>query len=141
MDVASAETQHDIAATEGIADIPMDALEPWLITGSTMTAFNDFINDRLPADARNRRFARGINIRHHHAIRVVEGAAKPRAKRFRARITMGLKHGEHPLAASRSRSFQCSANFGRMMRVIVNKQKAFALIFNLEPASRVLEFP
>src|SRR5437016_12423186 len=53
---------------------------------------------------------------------------------------MGLKHGEHPFAANRPRSFQCSANFGRMMRVIVNKQKTLALIFDLEPASRVLEF-
>src|SRR5206468_8050300 len=53
---------------------------------------------------------------------------------------MGLKHGEHPFAANRPRSFQCSANFGRMVRVIVNEQKALALIFDLEPASRVLEF-
>jgi len=45
---------------------------------------------------------------------------------------MGLKHGEHPFAASRPRSFQCSANFGRMMRVIVNEQKALAFIFDLE---------
>src|SRR6266566_614354 len=54
---------------------------------------------------------------------------------------MRLKHGEHPFASSRSRSFQRSANFGGVMRVIVNKQKMFALIFDLEPASRVLELP
>src|SRR5437879_4778653 len=53
---------------------------------------------------------------------------------------MRLKHGEHPFASSRSRSFQCSANFGRVVCVIVNKQKALALVFDLEPASRVLEF-
>src|SRR5439155_5118343 len=53
---------------------------------------------------------------------------------------MRLKHGEHPFPASRSRSLQCSANFGRVMRVIVNEQKALALIFDLKPASRVLEF-
>src|SRR5437667_10719689 len=53
---------------------------------------------------------------------------------------MRLKHGEHPFPASRSRSLQCSANFGRVMRVIVNEQKALALIFDFKPASRVLEF-
>src|SRR4029077_6037876 len=53
---------------------------------------------------------------------------------------MRLKHCQHPLATSRPRSFQCRANFRRVMRVIVNKQKAFTLIFDLEPASRVFEF-
>jgi hypothetical protein len=53
---------------------------------------------------------------------------------------MRLKHGEDAFASSRSRSFQCSENFGRVVRVIVDKQKALALILDLEPASRVLEF-
>src|SRR5439155_19105475 len=80
VDVASAETQHDIAATEGIADIPIDALEPWLITGSTMTAFNDFINYRLPADAGTREVARGVTSRHNHAIRDVSVTTMQGAK-------------------------------------------------------------
>jgi len=46
MNVAGTETQHQIADVERVADIAMDALEPWLVTGSTMTAFQDFIDNR-----------------------------------------------------------------------------------------------
>src|SRR5437762_12198412 len=53
---------------------------------------------------------------------------------------MGLKHGEDPFAASRSRSFQRGANFRRVMGVIINKQEALAFILNLEPPPRVFEF-
>src|SRR5438034_3852772 len=53
---------------------------------------------------------------------------------------MRLKHGQHPSATSGSRGFQCSANFRGMMRVIVHEQKTFALILDLKPTPRVLEF-
>ena len=140
MNIASTETQHKIADIEGVADIAMHALEPRLVTRTAMTAFDHFINNCLPADPRNRRFACGVNIRHHHAISLIEGGAKLPAQRFGAGIAMRLKHGQHPFATHGSRSLQCSANFGGVMRVIVNKQKTIALILDLKPAPRVLEF-
>src|SRR5262249_18987348 len=118
----------------------MHALQPRLVSGSPKAVLHDFVSDRLAADARNRRFARGINIRYHYQIGIVEGAAKLAPQRFCTRITVGLKHREHSFAASRSRSFQCRLNLGGMMCVIVDEQKALALIFDLKPAPRVLEF-
>src|SRR5207248_6437411 len=76
VNVASTETQHEIADIEGVADIAMHALEPRLVTRTAMTALHDLIDNRLPADSRNRRLACRINIRNRHAINLIEGAAK-----------------------------------------------------------------
>ena len=76
VNIASTETQHEIADIECVSQIPMRALESKLVARSAMAVFHDFIDNRLPADSGNRRFARRINIRHHHAIGLIEGAAK-----------------------------------------------------------------
>src|SRR6188472_4810389 len=54
---------------------------------------------------------------------------------------MRLKHRNKPSPSDRFRGPKCGANFRRMMRVIVNEQKPFARVFDLESATRVLEFP
>ena len=76
VNVAGAEAQHEIAGVEHVADIAMHPFETRLITHAAMTVSHDFVGNRLAADARNRRFARRINVGHNHAIGVVEGAAK-----------------------------------------------------------------
>ena len=100
----------------------------------------DLIHNRFTADSRNWRFAGSVNIRHDDAIGIIERAAKLVAQRFRARITMRLKHGQHSFAASRPRSFHRGANFGRVMGIIVNEQKAIALVLDFKSAARVLKF-
>jgi hypothetical protein len=92
-----------------------------LIHGSAMSPLDDFVDNRLAADAGLRRFARAINVGDHHVICVLEGAAKVAAERFRARIAMGLKHRQDSFATGRPCSFQRSADLRWMMRVIVNQ--------------------
>src|SRR5215831_16888638 len=102
MNIPGTETQNEIADIERVANMTMHVLEPRMVTGRRMPVLQKFINNRLPADAGNWRFACRINIRHYNPVCVVEGAAKLAAKCFRARIAMGLKHRQHSLAASRS---------------------------------------
>ena len=52
---------------------------------------------------------------------------------------MRLKHRQHAFAPGRFRGRERRANFGRMMRVIVDQQKAIALVFDFETAAGVLE--
>jgi hypothetical protein len=52
---------------------------------------------------------------------------------------MWLKHGQHTFATGRSGGFQRRADLGRVMGIVVNKQKAIALVLNFEAAARVLE--
>src|SRR5579864_363509 len=52
---------------------------------------------------------------------------------------MWLKHRQHPLAPNRSRGSQGCLDFRRMMAVIVDQQKPRTVIFNFEPAPRVLK--
>ena len=92
-----------------------------------MAVRDDFIDDRLSADARERRFARRINIGHDNAIGVIESAPKLLPQRFRPRIAMRLKHRQDAIAPGRFRGRERRANLGRMMRVIVHEQKAVAL--------------
>ena len=89
----------------------MHPFQPRLVTDAAMTVRCDFVDDRLAADSRNRRFARRINIGDHHAVGIVEGAPEFFAQRLRARITMRLKHGQHALASDRSRGLQRGAGF------------------------------
>ena len=86
-----------------------------------------------------RRFARRINVGHHHAVGVVESAPELAPQRFGPRIAMRLEHRQHALASGGSRGRERRANLGGMMRVIVHQQKALALVFDFETPARVLE--
>ena len=103
MNVASTETQYEIANIESITDIAMHALELRLVTGGAMAVIHDFIDNRLPVDSRNRRFAGRVNICHHYPVRIIEGAAKLSAQSFRAGIAMRLKHGQNPFTSRGAR--------------------------------------
>src|SRR6476659_11280568 len=54
---------------------------------------------------------------------------------------MRLKHRDETPPSYRFRCAKCGTNFGRMMRIIVDKQKPVARVFDLEPAACVFEFP
>src|SRR6266542_154982 len=105
-----------------------------------MSMLGNFILNSCTANSGNRNFNRGIYVRHDNVVSIIEGAAKFIPQRFRARITMRLKHGQHAPATSRSRGFQRRPNLGGVMVVVVNKQKTIALIFDFKAATRVLEF-
>ena len=53
---------------------------------------------------------------------------------------MRLKHRQNPLPADRLGRLQRRANFGRMMSIIIDKQKTIAFVFDFETAARVLKF-
>src|SRR5207244_9503010 len=64
-----------------------------------------------------------VNVGDDHTIGIVEGAAEFAAQRFRARITMRLKHRENTVAPGGFRGREGRANFGGMMRVIVRSEE------------------
>ena len=117
----------------------MQPIEPRLIGHAAMSVRDDLIDDRLPADAGNRRFARRINVGHDDTIGVIEGRAKFLPQRLGPRIAMRLKHRQDAFAPGRFRGRERGANFGRMMRVVVDQQKALALVLDLETPAGVLE--
>src|SRR6266853_2589229 len=53
---------------------------------------------------------------------------------------MRLEHRQHAFAAGRSRRLKRGANFGGMMRVIIDEQKTIAGVLYFKPAPGVLEF-
>ena len=92
VNVAGAEAENEIAGLDHVADIAMQPIESRLISRTAMSVRDDFIHDRLSADAGNRRFARRINVGDDDAIGIVKRAAEFFAQRLRARIAMRLKH-------------------------------------------------
>src|SRR4029453_14895634 len=103
VNISGTETQNEIAGLEHASYSPMHPFQTWLVTDTAMPVRNDFISDYLSGHSRNRRFARSINVRHYHAVRIIERATKFLPQCFRARITVRLKHGKHALAPDRSR--------------------------------------
>ena len=139
VNVARAQAHNHVARIQHVAHIAMDPFETWLITHAAMSMHRDFVGNRFSADSRNRRFAGRINVSHNHAIGIIESATKLVAQRFCPRIPVRLKHGQHAFATDRCRSFQCRADFGRVMSIVVNQQKTIALILDFKTAARVLK--
>ena len=105
MNVSGAEAQYEIARIQHVTDIAMHPVQTRLITHAAMTVVQNFIRNRLAADSGNWRFASGINIRHNHAIGVIERTSKFFPERFCAGIAMRLKHSQYTFATGRSCSF------------------------------------
>ena len=104
-----------------------------------MAVLRDRVGDRLAANARQGGFARRVNIGDDDMIGVVESRAEFVPQRLGAGIAMRLEHRQDAFAAGRARGRERGANLGRMMRVVVDEEKAIALIFDLEAAARVAE--
>ena len=60
-------------------------------------------------------------------------------ERFGSRKTMRLEHRQDALAASRSCCPERRANFGGMVSVIIDEQKAIAAVFDFKPTPGMLE--
>ena len=137
--ITGAETEHEIAFREHLTHVAMQPVEPRLIRNAAVPVRGNRIGDGLPAHARQRRLARGVNVGHDDAIGIIEGRAKLLPQRLGARIAMGLKHRQDAFAPGRSRGRERGPNLGRMMRIIVHEEKAFALILDLKAAPRMTE--
>src|SRR6185437_9937093 len=74
----------------------------------------------LAGDSLNVLFAGGINFRQHQNVRFIERTAKIVPQCLRACVTMRLEYDDQTLISAPARSFECRANLGRMMAVIVN---------------------
>ena len=137
VNVSRAQAQNEIASREHVTDVSTHKLEPRLVTGAAMPVRGNFIDDRLAADSGQRRFTRRIDIGHDHAVGVIKSTAEFLAQRLRARVAMRLKHGQHAVAPDRLRRCEGRANFGGMMRVIIDEQEPIAGIFDFETATRM----
>ncbi len=121
------------------AYIAMHPIQTRLITDPAMTVRRDFIGDRLAANSGNRRFAGGINIGHHHAVGVVESLAKFLAPALWCANIDAVETSSARACVCGPGRLQRGADLGGMMRVVVHQQETIALIFDFEPAARVLE--
>ena len=137
VNIAGAETEHEIAVEKHVADVAVQPIEPRLIGNRAMSVREIASAIVWPLMPGNAGLARRVNIGDDDMIGVVKGAAKFVPQRLGARITMRLKHRQDAFAAGRFRGRERGADLGRMMRVIVDEEKAIALIFDLEAAARV----
>ena len=117
----------------------MHPFQARLVADAPVSVPNDLVRDDLSGHSRDRRFIRSINICHDCAVRIVERATEFLPQRFGARITMRLKHGKYAFAADRSGRLERGADFRRVMPVIVHQKKTRTVVFDFEPAARVLE--
>src|SRR5262249_16548425 len=139
VNISGTETQNEIAGFKHVPYNPMHPFQTRLVADATMSVCNDFIDDHLSGYSRNWRFVRSINIRNDHALCIVECATEFLSQRFRARIPVRLKHGQYALATDRSRCLERGSNFRWMMAVVVHQKKPRTVVFDFEPAARVLE--
>ncbi len=117
----------------------METIQPRLIAHAAMAVRDDFIDDRLSADAGKRRFARRVNVGHDDAVGVIESAPELAPQRLGPRIAMRLKHGQNAITSGGFRGRERRANLGGMMRVIVHEQEAIALVLDFKTPPGVLE--
>ena len=74
VNIAGAEAQDEIAGSDHVPDIAMNAIEPRLIGHAAMAVREISSTIVCPLMPGMRRFARRINIGHDNAIGVIEGA-------------------------------------------------------------------
>src|SRR6202453_1591395 len=92
----------------------------------------DGFGQNFAVDAFDRSFPGRINFRHHQNIGLIERAAKIFPEKLGARITVRLKQHEQAFVSATARGFECGANFGGMVAVVVDQGYAAKLAFNLE---------
>src|ERR1700730_7569286 len=117
----------------------MHALQSRLITDAAMTLPGNLVSNELTGNSRNRRLARSVDIGHDYAVGLVERFTEFLLQRFRPRIPMRLKHGEHTIASDGFRCLERGFDLGRMMPVIVHEQKPIAVVFNFKAAAGMLK--
>ena len=138
--IAGAETEHQIAIKRCILPTSQCSRSSrgWYATPRCpcATISSAIVCPVIPG---NGRLTRRINVGDDDVIGVVECRAKFDAQRFGPRIAMRLKHRQHAFATGGFGGRERGADLRRMMGVIIDEQKALALIFDLKAAARVLK--
>src|SRR6266481_6486695 len=91
-------------------------------------------------DAGNGRLACRVNVGEHQHVGLVEGAAEFVPEMLRARVAMGLEEHQQAIEFADARGFQCHADFGGVMAVIVDHRNVIDRSFDFEAAHYAREF-
>ena len=98
----------------------------------------DGLRQRLARDALDGLLARGIDVRQHQNVGLIERAAEILPEMLRARVAVRLEEHQQALVTAAARRFERGANFGGMMAVVVDQRDAVddALDFKPPPTPR-----
>ena len=84
-------------------------------------------------DAGNGLLARGIDVREHQHVGLIEGAAEIVPKVLRARVAVRLEEHQQALEMAAARGFERGANLGGVVAVIVDQRDAADDALDLKP--------
>jgi hypothetical protein len=102
-----------------------------------MSMLRDRVGNRLTGYSWQGRLTRRVNVGDDDMIGVVECSAKFEAQRLGPGIAMGLKHRQHAFATGGFGGRERGTDLRGMMGIIIDEQKALALILDLKAAARM----
>src|SRR5438309_81712 len=132
MDIAGAKAQNQIARSDHIPEVAMNAFQARLIGHAAMAVRDHLIDNCLSANIGKWRFARRVNVSHNNAVGVIERASKLAPECPRPGVAMRLKHCENATTPRRLRGRKRRANLGGLMRIIIYEQKMIALVLDFK---------
>src|SRR5215472_7712625 len=138
-DAACADGQNRV----GWARLAQQVLDSLLHRRKVMNVFvpgiaNGFGKD-FAGNAGNGRFAGGVDIRQDENVGLVEGATEFVPKMLRTRVAMRLKKHQQAAEFASTGSFERSADFRRVMAVVIDDGDAFAHALDIEAAANASE--
>src|SRR6266849_9466490 len=119
----------DVARADGKDSVPgarlfQQVLDAFLhrakIVDDFVTGLANGARQRFAGHARDGRFAGRIDIEQHEDVSLIERAAEFVPKVLGAGVTMGLKEHEQAIELATTGRFECGANLGRVMTVIID---------------------
>ena len=99
----------------------------------------DLVDDRLAADARDGRFACGVDIGEHEDVSRDECLAELLVQELRARVAMRLEDADQALRARLLGGLERRGDLRRMVRVVVDDPDAICAALRLEAALGTVE--
>src|SRR5580692_360862 len=132
---------HDGVAGAGFAQQKFDAgLHRAEIVDVLVAGFADGVGERFTGDAGDGRFARGVDIQQHQNVGLIESAAEVVPEMLGARKAVGLEEDQQTIELAAAGGFEGSANFDRVMAVIVDHGDVVDDSFDVETAAHAGEF-
>src|ERR1700687_79209 len=119
-DVACANGQDGVERTRFAQQILDAFLHGAKVRDIFVPGFANGVSQRFAGDAGDGRLAGGVDVREHQHVGLVEGAAEFVPEMLRARVAVRLEEHQQTIEFANARRFECGANFGGVMAVIVN---------------------
>src|SRR5262249_44230270 len=126
-DVAGAEAHDDVAGLRQPLDHARKVLRAVEGDDLSVPVRAQALHQRIAIGARDRRLARGVNMRDDHGVGVVEAGRELLEQRCQPSVAVRLHHGDHLALARLARGAKHGGDLDRMMAVVVDDRHAIPL--------------